>query len=304
MKVEDFLIELKASLRSYDKRDMIDDASVYHWVETALKKFGGDIAMPKEAVIDVKRGQAVMPGDYFTLILAFRCDFAGYEVPEGKEIIPRLQNTIAWKERTTKSYKWNSCEECCKDECESVVVEKFYINTRDLDKERRHEVLCRYRNPRLLRLAPPMQKDLCLSKCRNLHIRTKDVPDEINIAGGILYANFDGPVYMQYKATPYDDKGNIWIPDTSTNALADYVENYVKMRFFEELAFNGEAPGAAELFKLYVQQDPVKFMAAKTDVKMDQLTTKGVYKMKNKIKESMVKYELMTPQVDKIFKII
>ena len=87
MKVEDFLIELKASLRSYDKRDMIDDASVYHWVETALKKFGGDIAMPKEAVIDVKRGQAVMPGDYFTLILAFRCDFAGYEVPEGKEII-------------------------------------------------------------------------------------------------------------------------------------------------------------------------------------------------------------------------
>jgi hypothetical protein len=37
---------------------------------------------------------------------------------------------------------------------------------------------------------------------------------------------------------------------------------------------------------------------------MDQLTTKGIYKMKNKIKESMVKYELMTPQVDKIFKII
>ena len=80
---------------------------------------------------------------------------------------------------------------------------------------------------------------------------------------------------MQYKATPYDDKGNIWIPDTSTNALAEYVENYVKMRFFEELTFNGEAPGAAELFKLYMQQDPVKFMAAKTDVKMDQLTTNG-----------------------------
>ena len=36
------------------------------------------------------------------------------------------------------------------------------------------------------------------------------------------------------------------------------------------------------------------------DVYIDNLTTD----MKNKIKESMVKYELMTPQVDKIFKII
>lgn len=304
MKVEDFIIELKASLRSYDKRDLIDDASVYRWVELALRKFGGDIAMKKEALLDVKHGQAVMPTDYYSLILAFRCDFAGYELPEGKEIIPRLQNTIAWKERTTKSYKWNSCDECCKDECESVVVEKFYINTRDLGKERRHEVRCRYRNPQLLRLAPPMQRDLCLSKCRNLHVLTKDTPFEINITGGILYANFDGPVYMQYRATPYDEKGNIWIPDTSTNALADYVENYVKMRFFEEQTFNMETPGAADLFKLYAQQDPVKFRAAMTDVKMENLSSSIAWKMKDRLRESMVKYELMTPQIDKIFKII
>ncbi len=39
--------------------------------------------------MDVKRGQARMPGDYFDLILAFKCDFKGYEVPEGDKVIPR-----------------------------------------------------------------------------------------------------------------------------------------------------------------------------------------------------------------------
>lgn len=47
--------------------------------------------MRKEAVVDVKRGQARMPGDYFDLILAFKCDFKGYEVPEGDKVISELQ---------------------------------------------------------------------------------------------------------------------------------------------------------------------------------------------------------------------
>ena len=54
MTVENYIIELKSSLRSFDKRDLIDEVSIYKWVEIALKKFGGDITMRKEAVVDVK----------------------------------------------------------------------------------------------------------------------------------------------------------------------------------------------------------------------------------------------------------
>ena len=72
MTVENYIIELKSSLRSFDKRDLIDEVSIYKWVEIALKKFGGDITMRKEAVVDVKRGQARMPGDYFDLIFGFQ----------------------------------------------------------------------------------------------------------------------------------------------------------------------------------------------------------------------------------------
>ncbi len=38
---------------------------------------------------------------------------------------------------------------CCKDECEKVIVEKFYINVHDRD----HEVRCYYDRPVMLGLA-------------------------------------------------------------------------------------------------------------------------------------------------------
>lgn len=298
MSAEEFLIELKASLRLYDKRDIIDDISVYTWIEVALKKFGGDIAVPKDVVLDVLRKQAVMPSDYYDLILAYRCDFAGYEIPEGDEVIPELQNTIAWKERTERSYRWCSCNDCCKDECEKTIIEKFYINTHD----RTHEVRCHYRRPVPLKLSKPMIKDMCLSKQRNMF--SEESPYEINIVNGNLYANFDGPVYMKYKALPFDGKGEIFIPETPQGLLVDYVFNYVKMRLFEEWMYNGEVQGAADMYKLFMQQDLMKLKNAKTEVKMMQLTLADLYKPLKRNKEKMMVYEIMTPSVDNVIKLI
>lgn len=297
MKVEDFIIELKSSLRSLDKRDLIDDVSIYRWIEIALRKFGGDITVPKEAVVDVKRGQAIMPGDYFDLILAFKCDFKGYEVPEGDKVKAELQNTIAWKERTERSYRWCSCDECCVDEQEKVVVEKFYINTHDHD----HEVRCYYDKPVLLRLARPMLKDSCLSKCRNKLV--KDSPYEINIVNGYLYANFDGPIYMKYKSLPFDGD-QIIIPDTPQGMVLDYVENFVKMRLFEELMYNGEVQGAADLFKLYLEQDLIKLRNAKTELKMAGMTLKGMYEPLRRRKAEFEVYTKAYPVIDNILKIV
>lgn len=299
MRVEDFITELKVSLRSYEKRDLIDEASIYKWVETALKKFGGDITMLKDAVVDINRGQAKMPGDYFDLVAAYRCDFKGYEVPEGEKVIPRLQNTIAWKERTERSYRWCSCDECCKDECEKVVVEKFYINTPEGDK---HEVDCYYGAPRLLRLAKPMLKDKCLTDCRNK--LEKSNPDEINIVNGYIYANFDGPVYMRYKSTPFDGNGEIFIPDTPQGLLLDYVENYVKMRFFEEQMYNMESQGAGDLFKLYAGMDLMKLKNAKTELKMMNFTLDDMYRPLERNKRRIEVWDRTFPETGKHIKLI
>lgn len=298
MTVEDFIIELKASLHSFEKRELIDEVSIYRWVEAAMKKFGGDIAVRKETVLDVKRGQAPLPGDYFDLILAFRCDFKGYDVPEGKEVIHELQNTIAWKERTERSYRWCSCDECCKEECEKVIVEKFYINTHD----RSYEVKCYYDKPILLRLAKPMLKDMCLSKCRNKLV--KDSPYEINIVNGVLYANFDGPIYMQYKSLPFNGKDEMYIPDTPQGLLLDYIENYVKMRLFEEWMYNGEVQNAADLYKLYLEQDLIKFKNAKTELKMSGMTLKGMYEPLRRRKAEFEIYTKAYPVIDNILKFV
>lgn len=299
MRVEDYITELKVSLRSYEKRDLIDEASIYKWIETALKKFGGDITIAAECVLDVKRGMARLPGSYFDLIYAYRCDFKGYEVPEGKEVIPRLQNTIAWKERTERSYRWCSCDECCKEECEKTIIEKFYINTPD---GKPHEVRCHYDKPVLLRLAKPMLKDKCLGECRNKYV--KDNPFEINIVNGYLYANFDGPVYMKYKSLPFDGEGEIEIPDTPQGLVFDYVDNYVRMKFFEEQTINGETPNAANLFQLYAQQDLLKLKNAKTEAKMMNFRLEDLKKPIRKNRAEIQAWDRSFPETGKHIKFI
>lgn len=299
MTIENFMAELKASLRSYDKRGIIDDASVYLWVETALKKFGADITMPKETMLDVHKGYASVPGDYYDLILAFKCDFNKCDIKEKDDkIVAELQNTYMWKEISERTHRWCSCNECCKEEQESTVVEKIYINVRDRDCE---VDMC-YNKPVPLKLAKPMLKDMCLSDCRNKMVKESEY--EINIVNGGLYANFDGPVYFKYKALPFDDKGNIFIPDTPLGLLASYVENYVKMRLFEEWMLNGEVPGAADIYKLYMQQDLVKLRDAKTEVKMAQLSIDGMKKLKNRGIYGIRSYEIMSPVIDGVIKFI
>ena len=147
-----------------------------------------------------------------------------------------------------------------------------------------------------------MMKDLCLSDCRNKFV--KESPYEINIVGGVLYANFDGPVYFKYKALPFDNKSEIMIPDTPLGGLADYVENYVKMRMFEEWMFNGEYPNAAQLYQTYMGLEPIKYRAVRTELKMANLRLEDFYKPLQRRRNDLAVYELITPPVDQIIKFI
>ena len=302
MTVEELIVELKASFRVQEKRGLIDEVSIYRWVEIALKKFGGDLTMPKEVMLDVRKKRAKVPDDYYDLILAYRCDFAGYEIPECKskeeedKVIPELQNTFAWKERTERSYRWCSCDECCKEEEEKTIIEKFYINTH----ERKHEIRCHYRKPVPLKLSKPMLMDHCLSDCRNRFV--KESPYEINIAGGELYANFDGPVYFKYRALPFDNKSEIVIPDTPLGGVADYVENYVKIRLTEEWMFNGEVAGAANMYKTYLELEPIKYRAVRTELKMNNLRLEDFYEPLRRRRDDLALYQIITPSINEFIK--
>lgn len=177
-------------------------------------------------------------------------------------------------------------------------MEKFYINT----PKDTYEVRCHYRKPVPLKLAKPMMKDMCLTKQRNMF--SQDSPFEINIINGSLFANFDGPVYIKYKALPFDGKGEIFIPDTPLGLLADYIENYVKMRLFEEWMYNGEVAGAGDMFKLYMQQDLIKLKNARAEVKSMNWTLSDYYKLLQRNRERYSVYEKMTPMINNVVKII
>lgn len=291
MSVEELISELKAEFYKYDDAGLIDPASIYRWVEIAVKRFGGSVAVNAEAVIHSRNGQATLPQGFFDLIYAYRCEpwYCEYD----KKMKPELQKEIGFVERTEHEFRWCSCDECCKEESEKIITEKLFINTPK-------EVHFHYHHPILLKLSKTMKRDKCAKDCRNRYV--KDCPWEIMINGPIMYCNFDGSIYIKYREIPMEEDGAPIIPDTPLGLVAKYVETYVKKRLFEVVMVNGELQGAGDLFKVYAQQELLEFPSALRDAIMSQTSLKDIAEnLKKSNKRKMAVYENMMPGRAKIF---
>lgn len=290
MKVDELLSEIRADLHRYDDAGAIDEVSVYRWVEWALKRFGGVISVVAEAVIKATKGQADMPGDFFDLLDAYRVEPKVCEIPGGEKVKAELQHEIGFIERTERGFRWDSCTECCKEEFEKTITEKLYINT--------HEVRFHYDHPVRLDFGRGIRRDCAADDIRDRYdVKRKD----LYVVGDKVYTRFDGFIYIIYRAIPKDDEGLPYIPETQLGYLQDYVENYVKMKIFENAAANGLIEGAAQLYQLYMQQDSGKFARAMREAKMSQFSLEDYVEIAKDNRREMMRYERMWPAAVKQF---
>ena len=293
MTVEELIADLRAEFKRLDEADQIQVASVYRWVEVALKRFGGTIATDTEAIIRSKNGQARLPDGFYDLIYGYRCEPWYYECDE--KMKPELQQEIGFVERTERETRWCSCNECCKEEHCNVITEKLYINTPK-------EVKFHYRHPILLNQKRRMNKDSCTDGCNSKLF--KDCPNDIVINGPIMYCGFDGPIYIKYRGLPFHDD-ELVIPDTPLGLVARYVETYVKMRLFEVVAFSGEVPNAGDMYKVYAQKEPFEFRDAMADAKMQNFSLKNMGEtLKRGNRRKMEIYENIYPQNVEMIKVV
>lgn len=284
--VDSFIAELKSQYSSYADAGLIDEISIYGWVNEAVKKFGENVMTLQDTVVEVKNSQATLPDNYFSLYVAYKCDKKGYYIEDSKDI-PQLQQSYMWVERVEKGNKWNLCEPCCTEDVEKTIVERVYYNG--------IETQYHYHNPVLLKLGKSMQRSRCHAKCRNLIV--KDSPHEIIINSRTLTANFhEGDIYLQFYGLPQDEEGRPMIPDTPKGEVMKYVEYYVKRNFFEGLLANGDDK-AATLFNYYVQKEDSQLGLALTDAKFSTLTPNSFKRLKKINRAEMMKYELMFPIV-------
>jgi hypothetical protein len=283
MTCDELIAELRAEIPTLGTLGGIEDESVYRWVRDELRRFGKTVCAQYEDVIEVKRGSASLPANFYSLKAAYGCEPMCVETEAPRAV---LQNTLFWKERVEYGARWSECDACCKEQFEKTIVENVYLNEQ-------HSAKFHYKNPVLLRLADTTLRSACASDCANRYVR--DCAEEIMINGRTLYGNFDGDVFIRYYGVQQDEDGKPEIPDTDLGLVQRYIENYVKMKIFERQMLNNADTAAATKFQLYLQLCQGGFIAAMTDAKMTKYDWKAYSLLRRRNREYSLPFEMAAP---------
>lgn len=279
--VEGLIAQIKSDLSKYSDAGLIDDTSLYRDISLGLKRFGNDIMVMQETMVQVEQGYGSLPESFFSLSAAYLCNPAGY-INKDKVEQDSLINSVMYRERTINTRVWNECDASCATVTENIVRENLYYNG--------NNVQFLYSNPTLLSLGKSFKKSNCHANCRNKIVR--DNPNEIVIINYKLQANFnEGYIYMQYYGLPVDEDGNIEIPDTPNGHLETYLEYHLKRRLAERLMGNNDAQGLQNLYQVYSQQESIALKNASTELKMSKLKPSTFQKMKRLNQLESLQYE-------------
>jgi len=264
MTVEAFLEDIKSDLEFYDSNGLIDELSIIKWVMKAIKVFGANVTQLQDNFIEIENSKGNLPDNFFQLDRAVKCNRKGYHHdPKYKD---HLQESYMWTQTVDRSNKWYSCEPCCSTEEEKVITERVYFREAVVDFY--------YDCITELCLSRSVKRNVCTSDCLNRHFRGCDY--EINIVNDKIYTNFsEGVIYMQYYGYETDDNGLMTIPETTKGEVEEYIEYYVKMKFFERLLANKDSDNIRDLFQYYISKENMQKGLALTASKFETLSPRS-----------------------------
>lgn len=263
--IESLITGVKSDLSKFDEAGIINEDSIYSDIINALKRFGNDIMVEHETVVEVKDGYGELPPEFFSLVFAYLCEPAHYSTNNVE--IHTLQKSLFYRERIEQSSSWSECDACCKTETETSIQEKIYLNEGAA-------LTFTYKNPTLLKLGKSFQKNKCDAACRNKIV--KDNPNEIVILGTTLQANFNaGFVYTRYKGLPMTD-GEIDIPHSKNGHVDTYIEYHVKRRLAERLIANNDAASLSSMYAIYRREEQMALQNASNELKMSNINPQRI----------------------------
>ena len=287
MTKKQFIAELTSDLKQYDESNLIDYRSVDLWLQTKLKRFGNNIMVTNEKLLKVENGRVKLPENFWKLDLAVKCDPEGYSVESGEPKV--VITSTAFKIRTEENNVWNNnIEGYIKKDFKSI-TEKVFIDNNIVNYY--------YKNPMILKLTKGINRDSCMSGCKNLQKQlTHSSPWEINILNNFIQTNFTkGYIYIQYVGLPVDEDGDLIIPETQHGHLQEYLMYHCKAKIMENLMGNGDEPNLINMYQLYSAKEREYFSLAITETKFGGLSPDWDKKMKNKMRLTTLKYENLFP---------
>jgi hypothetical protein len=282
------LANIREDFEKYDLAGLINEDKLYQDAIRALKRFGNDMAIIYDDVVEVKGGRAPLPNAFHSLLVAYKCEPLDYEIHGKKE---EIAHSMIFVERVTNTAHWSECNSCCDESNESIIRENIKY---DLGGQ----VTFRYTAPTLLRLTRnTVTKNKCTSNCKNLFVPINSTPNEMRIEGEEIHTNFEnGFIFLKYYGLPMDDEGHIDIPSTFNGHLENYIEQHLKKKLIERLMINNDAgQGLASMYQVIMQEERISLRNAMNELKMRSLTPKALKGMRRLGKYRTLQYEVLSP---------
>lgn len=255
--LDEFIAEIESTFKIYADTNDIDRVLIKTIVINELRKFGKNICDKREAIVDIKNSQVLLPENFKSLILALKLtpneELDCKDNTEKRLIIERqhIENPAEWT-TTTRDYFVNYCES-------KIVTEKVYAYNERVDK---------FYTPHFLSLYKGFSNSSLDTNCLNLHPSIRDsYSDKISITNRTLRTNFrEGKIYIQYNSLPEDEDGEIVIPILSTGSILNHIKNKVRIELGQHLILSQlNTSGLKELLPIWLQNERLYFIEAKSE---------------------------------------
>lgn len=252
------LAEIESDFRGYHLEDMIDPQQFIKVAKRCNYELGLKIFKTKEVVLDVEKGKAKLPNDFY--IINFALVLGNFSVTS-----PVISGTHVEQVPLGPLYNGGTdtidicatpvvnpeppcvpCNECgepepscgCTQTCTAtlnckgqsmMLVQKFQFETRKWTEFYSIRIID---NPEFVD-----------ADCPN---KTWQAKNTAYIKNGFIYPSFTtGKIYINYQGMMEDDDGNLLVPDH--DLLNEFYEYAIKQRLLENLIMNGENVNQAQI---------------------------------------------------------
>lgn len=274
--------EVRNSLKSYDEAGLIDPIDLRTWLHGEIKRFGTNLMVETDDIIQVKQGKAELPKDFWALQEVWKYELSHYCMEEDS---PRALRAAG------KEYLLNtSCD--CNATSAGDIKEHFYY------KEK--EIMVFYSNPKRLRLAPGFNRRAVTKDCINLPMRVqRRDKNQVQLLNQTLQLEFsEGFLYIRYRAMPMDDEGNLIIPETQHDRLRIFLEYHLKRKLVETWVFNNDDPTLINKLQYIEAKENEALELAMTEIKAKILDPSVWKSIRNRNRRMHRRFEHINPRFD------
>lgn len=220
--------EVSTDFRVYNNEGLIEPAELIKVAQRVNYDLGLRIHKTKETILEIEKGKAKLPGDFYVLNSAVLC--GKYKIQ--KPVIQGTQREDVWVETCRKCA--GPIGQCACEDKYMISMETHGDNAGDIVLVEKVKTEVRvYENFERIHIG----NGKTLKPAGDPH----NLPDSTNgeIRNGFIYTNLsEGKVYINYEGNLEDLDGNLLVLDHPM--INEYYEYALKSRILENLYINGE----------------------------------------------------------------